>query len=116
MGDEEFDGVGGGDLAGEVVEDGFPVDEGDGGDAVGAGVLEVVGVLGVVVLDVVDKGFESVEVALLGAEGGRGGAREGVVGTEPELVVDSGDLLEVAADGEVAQGRERVHRWRGRCG
>jgi len=36
------------------VEEGFAVGEGDGGDADGEGVLDVLGVLEVVVLDVVN--------------------------------------------------------------
>lgn len=49
-----LDGIGGGEGALEVLEEGFAVWEGDGGDADGEGVLDVLGVLEVVVLDVVD--------------------------------------------------------------
>lgn len=49
-----LDGVGGGEGALEVLEEGFTVGEGDGGDSEGEGVLEVLGVLEVVVPHVVD--------------------------------------------------------------
>lgn len=50
--EDEFDGVGSGDLAGEVIEEGLTIGESDGGDPLCAGVLDVLGVLDVVVLDV----------------------------------------------------------------
>lgn len=50
--EDEFDGVGSGDLAGEVIEEGLTIGESDGGDPLRAGVLDVLGVLDVVVLDV----------------------------------------------------------------
>lgn len=49
-----LDGIGGGEGALEVLEEGLAVGEGDGGDADGEGVLDVLGVLEVVVLYVVD--------------------------------------------------------------
>lgn len=107
-----MDGVGGGDEAEEVVKEGFAVDEGDGGD--GFGGFHVVGVLEVVVLEEVDEGFEGEEVAELGAVGGGGGGGEGVGGAEAELVVDSGDAVEIAAYGVVAEDREWIHCWRER--
>lgn len=42
------------DFSGEVIEEGLPIGEGDGGDAEGAGVLDVFGVLEVMVGDEVD--------------------------------------------------------------
>ena len=47
-------GLVGGEGALEVLEEGLAVGEGDGGDADGEGVLDVLGVLEVVVLYVVD--------------------------------------------------------------
>lgn len=78
-GEEEFDGVGRGDLSGEVVEEGLAVGESDGGDPLGASALDVVGVLEVVVGDVIKESFEGIKIALLGPVGGFGVAGEAVV-------------------------------------
>ncbi|GER34285.1 phosphatidylinositol-4-phosphate 5-kinase family protein [Striga asiatica] len=67
------------DLSGEVVEEGLPVGEGDGGDAESASVLDVVGVLEVVVGDEVDEGLKRVAarvLRVLGAVGGLDGSWE----------------------------------------
>lgn len=78
-GEEEFDRVGRGDLSGEVVEEGLAVGESDGGDPLGAGALDVVSVLEVVVGDVIKESFEGIKIALLGPVGGFGVAGEAVV-------------------------------------
>lgn len=103
MRDEELDGVGGGDLAGKIIEQRLPVRESDRRNPLGACVLKVLGVLDMVILYVIDEGFDSVKIALLGPVSCLGGAREGIIGGETELVVDSDDFIELASDGEVSE-------------
>lgn len=109
MGYDEFDGVGGGNFALKIFEQRFTIGQGNSGDSLSAGALEVLSVLDVVILDVIHKGFERIKITLFGSVGGFSGAREGVVGTKSELVADSDDLVELSTDGEVAEGGEGVH-------
>ena len=59
--------------------------------------------LDMVILDVIDEGFECVEIALFGAVSSFDGAREGIIGGETELVVDSDDFVELASNGEISE-------------
>lgn len=52
--DTQFDGVGGEDVAGEEIEEGFAIGEGDGGDFLASGNLYVVVVFEVGVFDEVN--------------------------------------------------------------
>lgn len=98
-----FDGVGGGEVALEVEEEGLAVGEGDGGDSEGEGVLEVLGVLEMVVVDVVDEGFKGVTVPFRRTVRCLNGAGEGVLIAEPELAVHKNYLVQLASRSEVSQ-------------
>lgn len=103
MRDEKLDGVGGGDLAGKIIKQRLPVRESDRSNSLSASVLKVLSMLDMVIFDVIDEGFKCVEIALFGAVSGFDGAREGIIGGETKLVVDSNDFVELASNGEVSE-------------
>lgn len=74
-----------------------------------AGGLEVFGVLEVVVASEEEEGVEGVEAALLGTVGSDGGAREGILGAEPELVVGLDHPVQLPSDRVLPKHREGVH-------
>lgn len=109
LGERENDGVGGRELSGKVIEERLTVDKSNGGEAEGASILEVISELEIGVLDVVNEGFEGVEIPLLGAISSLYRTREAVVVAETELVVNSDDLVHFAANGKLTESGERIH-------
>lgn len=101
--DKKLNGVGGGDLAGKIIKQRLPVRESNRSNSLRASVLKILCVLDMVIFDVINEGFECVKIALFGAVSGFGGAREGIVGGETELVVDADDFVELASNGEVSE-------------
>lgn len=109
LGEMELDLVGGIDFPGEVFEDRFAVRKSDGGDPLGAGALYVISVLEAVILDEENEGLQSIEISLLGAVSGLNGAGEIVVCAETDFIAGFRDFVELPADCEVTQRRQRIH-------
>lgn len=101
--DGAIDGGGGGSDTGEVVEQGFAIGEGDGGDLMLSSGLEVVGVFQLVVAQEEEERVQCVVAAVLGPESGDGAGGEGVVGSEVEFAARLGYPVQFAMDRELAK-------------